>query len=172
MDPYMKTAWGILAVVGAIESLVLILGIFYTIILWIKGILPAVLRLGNGLARRKIAIFAKSDNVASLKSLLCDSGLFDADNIFEITHSGDLGKAEKASLYLVYWHDWADDIAKIFNMKKDKCALVVYAPYDKGRIPDGQMKELDDKRNTAVTNFRGRLLNDIVTAMITSGYEK
>jgi hypothetical protein len=34
------------------------------------------------------------------------------------------------------------------------------------------MRNLDGKRHTAVTNFRGRLLNDIVTAMITTSYEK
>lgn len=60
----------------------------------------------------------------------------------------------------------------ILFMKPDECALVVYAPYDQGRIPDEQMKKLDGKRHTAVTNFRGRLLNDIVASMITTSYEK
>jgi hypothetical protein len=46
--------------------------------------------------------------------------------------------------------------------------MIVYAPYNKGRIPDDQMENLDGKRNTSVTNFRGRLLNDVVTAMITT----
>lgn len=172
MNPYTKTIWNTLAVVGAIETVVLIFGIAYAIFLWTRGILPAILRLGNGLAKRKIAIFAKGDNVASLKSLLNDSGLFRQKNIFEITQSGDLGKAEEASVYLVYWHDWSTDIEQILNKKPDTCALVVYAPYDKGRIPDEQMKNLDGKRHSAVTNFRGRLLNDIVTAMITTSYDR
>lgn len=161
-----------LAFIGTIETIVLIIGFIWAIILWTKGISPALYRLGNGLAKRKIAIFAKNDNVSSLKSLLCDSGLFRQKNIFEITNSGDIGKAEEASVYLVYWHDWADDINQILDKKPDKCALVVYAPYDKGRIPDEQMKNLDGKRHSAVTNFRGRLLNDIVTAMITTSYGK
>ncbi|HEY4484641.1 MAG TPA: hypothetical protein VI978_02880 [Candidatus Paceibacterota bacterium] len=161
-----------LALIGTIETIVLIIGFIWAIILWTKGISPALYRLGNGLAKRKIAIFAKNDNVSSLKSLLCDSGLFRQKNIFEITNSGDIGKAEEASVYLVYWHDWADDINQILDKKPDKCALVVYAPYDKGRIPDEQMKNLDGKRHSAVTNFRGRLLNDIVTAMITTSYGK
>ena len=161
-----------LALIGTIETIVLIIGFIWAIILWTKGISPALYRLGNGLAKRKIAIFAKNDNVSSLKSLLCDSGLFRQKNIFEITNSGDIGKAEEASVYLVYWHDWADDINQILDKKPDKCALVVYAPYDKDRIPDEQMKNLDGKRHSAVTNFRGRLLNDIVTAMITTSYGK
>ncbi len=68
----------------------------------------------------------------------------------------------------MYWHDWANGISEILSKKPDKCAMVVYAPYDKGKIPDEQMKNLDGTRHTAVTNFRGRLLNDIVTAMITT----
>ena len=168
----METFLNIIAVVGIFETIFLIIAIGYGTFLWIRGIFPALLRLGNGLAKRKIAIFAKGDNVNSLKSLLCDSGLFRQKNIFEITNINDLGKAEEASVYLVYWHDWADDITQILEKKPDKCALVVYAPYDKGRISDEQMKNLDGKRHSAVTNFRGRLLNDIVTAMITTSYDR
>lgn len=162
----------ILAAIGIIETILLIFGFIWAIILWARGISPALYRLGNGLAKRKIAIFAKGDNLNSLKSLLCDSGLFWKKNIIEITNTNDHGKAEGASVYLVYWHDWVDDINQVLTMKPDQCALVVYAPYDKGRIPDEQMKNLDGKRFSAVTNFRGRLLNDIVTAMITTSYRK
>jgi hypothetical protein len=149
-------------------TIIVIISVIAGAITWVMGIFPALYRLGNGLAKRKIAIFAKGDNVNSLKGLLTDSKLFKQKNIFEITNKGDIGKAEEASVYLVYWHDWAENISEILNKKPDKCAMVVYAPYNKGRIPDKQMENLDDKRHTAVTNFRGRLLNDIVTAMITT----
>jgi len=153
---------------GYISTVVVIVGAIAGIIVWLRGISPALYRLGNGLAKRKIAVFAKNDNAVSLKSLLTDSKLFKRNNIFEITCKDDIGKAEEASVYLVHWHDWADDISEILTKKPDKCAMVVYAPYNKGRISDEQMKNLDGKRYTALTNFRGRLLNDIVTAMITT----
>ena len=152
---------------GYISTIIIIAGIIAGVVVWFSGISPALYRLGNGLAKRKIAVFAKNDNAVSLKSLLIDSKLFKQKNIFEITCKDDVGKAEEASVYLVHWHDWANDISEILSKKPDKCAMVVYAPYDKGKIPDEQMKNLDGKRHTAVTNFRGRLLNDIVTAMIT-----
>jgi len=152
---------------GYISTIIVIAGIIAGVVVWFSGISPALYRLGNGLAKRKIAVFAKNDNAVSLKSLLIDSKLFKQKNIFEITCKDDVGKAEEASVYLVHWHDWANDISEILSKKPDKCAMVVYAPYDKGKIPDEQMKNLDGKRHTAVTNFRGRLLNDIVTAMIT-----
>jgi hypothetical protein len=164
----METIKTFLDFAGYISTIIVIVGAIVGIIVWLRGISPALYRLGNGLAKRKIAVFAKNDNAVSLKSLLTDSKLFKQKNIFEITCKDDIGKAEEASVYLVHWHDWADDISEILSKKPDKCAMVVYAPYDKGKIPDEQMKNLDGKRHTAVTNFRGRLLNDIVTAMITT----
>lgn len=164
----METIKTLLDFTGYISTIIVIVGVIVGVVVWLRGISPALYRLGNGLAKRKIAVFAKNDNAVSLKSLLTDSKLFKQENIFEITCKDDIGKAEEASVYLVHWHDWTDDISEILSKKPDKCAMVVYAPYDKGRIPDEQMKNLDGKRHTAVTNFRGRLLNDIVTAMITT----
>lgn len=161
-----------LALVGTAEAAFLVISVIWAIVLWGRGIGPALLRLGNGFAKRKIAIFAKGENVGSLKHLLVDSGLFKANNIVEITKADDMGRAEHTTMYLVVWHDWADEIDDILRMKADSSALIVYAPYDKGRIPDEQMKKLDGKRHTAVTNFRGRLLNDVVSSMITTGYKK
>jgi hypothetical protein len=168
----MATLKTILAVVGAIETVVLIVGLSYGAVLWARGIFPALLRLGNGLASRRIAIFAGAENGASLKRLLLDSKLFSEKNILEISRVEDVGVSERATVYLVFWHDWANQINEILRRKPDGCALVVYAPRDQGPIPENLMKELDGHRHTAVTNFRGRLLNDIVTAMITTSYEQ
>ncbi|TRZ50853.1 MAG: hypothetical protein D4S01_05910 [Dehalococcoidia bacterium] len=164
----METIKIILDFSGYISTIIVIVSVIVGVIIWVRGISPALYRLGNGLAKRKIAIFAKGDNAVSLEGLLMDSKLFRQKNILKVISKEDVGKAEEASVYLVYWHDWANDISEILNKKSDKCAMVVYAPYDKGKIPDEQMKNLDGKRHTAVTNFRGRLLNDIVTAMITT----
>ncbi len=168
----METFLNTLAYVGVLESILFIGGLIYALTLWARGVFPALLRLGNGLAKRRIALFAKGDNMSSLKSLLMDSKLFKAKNICEIGMTKDIGRAESATMFLVFWPDWAADMPEILNKKSDECALIVYAPYDKGRIPDEQMKNLDGKRHTAVTNFRGRLLNDIVASMITTSYEK
>jgi hypothetical protein len=168
-DPVMSRA---LEFFTLFEAVVFFVGVCVAVFVFIRGIAPALWRLGNGLAKRKIAIFAKGDNVSSLKSLLLDSKLLQSKNIIEITGSNDIGRAEGATLYLVFWHDWANEIDVILSHKPDKCALILYSPYDRDKIPPDQMKKLDGKRHTAVTNFRGRLLNDIVASMITTGYEK
>lgn len=144
----------------------------WAIVTWFTGLLPSIIRLGNGFAKRKISIFAKSNNLSSLKDLLTDSGLFWKKNIIEITKTDDFGKSEGSTLFLVYWPDWKNEILQIRDKKMDKEALVIYAPKSKGFIPEEIMAELDKARNVTVTNFRGRLLNDMVTAMITTGYTK
>lgn len=158
-------------VVGAVEIVILLAATGYGVYLWLRGILPALIRLGGGLAARKIAVFAKNDNLASLVNLLLDSKLFKEKNIWTITKKEDLGRAERASVYLVLWRDWEEEIEDILAKKPDSCALIVYAPPDGGRIPNETMNRLEGTRNTAVANFRGRLLNDVVTAMITTSYE-
>lgn len=167
----MPTLITILSVVGAIDTIVLIILVGRRIILWTRGISPALYRLGNGLANRRIALFAKNDSLNSLRTLLVQSKLFRGKNVLAITNINDIGIAEQASVYLMFWPDWKDNLNDILQMKPDACALIVYAPRDHGPIPEPEMVQLDGKRHTAVTNFRGRLLNDIVTAMITTSYE-
>jgi hypothetical protein len=145
-----------------------IIGSLLFVVAIARGIAPVLWRLGNGLANRKIALFAKGENLTSLKNLLLDSKLIHDKNILEVAGPGDVGRAKDATVYIVFWHDWADDIDAILNQKPDSCALIVYSPYDLEKIPPAQMKKLDAKRHTAVTNFRGHLLNDVITSMITT----
>ena len=168
----MNTLKFILDLIGYGSTICLVAILIAGIVAWAKGILPVLLRLGNGLARRKIAIFAKSGHLSSLRSLLIDSGLFSQDNILDISTKNDFGRAEEATLFLVFWHDWATEIDSILSYKKDKIALIVYAPQDLGFVPNGVVKKLNERRNVVLNNFRGRLLNDIVASIITTSYEK
>lgn len=168
----MNTIKIILEYLGHASTVTVLVTLAVGVVAWLRGILPALLRLGNGLAKRKIAIFAKGDNLTSLKDLLLDSKLFNKNNIINITTKNDLGKAEKSTLFLVFWPDWKSDIENILIKKGDETVLIVYAPQESGFIPKNQMSELTEERNVMVTNFRGRLLNDIVVSMITTSYRK
>lgn len=162
----------IIDAIGTVSTVIVIITAISAFVLWVRGITPALIRLGNGLAKRQIALFAKPENAESIKNLLLDSKLFKEKNIHIITKADDIGRCEQTTMYLVYYPDWQDHMDEILSKKPDKCALIVYQPYDQGRIPDDQMRKMDGKRHTAVTNFRGRLLNDIVASMITTSYEK
>lgn len=141
-------------------------------IAWARGIVPVLFRLGNGLSRRKIAVFAKGDVLVSLETILRDCKLFKQTNIIKVPTEGDMGAANRATVFLVYWPDWKDKVEDVLSKKNDGTALIVYAPQEHGFIPRETMSLLDKQRNVVVSNFRGRLLNDIVVSMITTGYGK
>lgn len=155
--------------VGRITTVFFLLAIIAGIYAWFRGILPALLRLGNSLAKRQIAIYAKGDNYSSLHDLLIDSKLFRSGNITHISNRNDFSKGKSATVYLIYWPDWKEEISDILKVKDDSTALVIYAPQDLGFIPPEQMKLLGEHRFVTVTNFRGRLINDITVSMITTG---
>jgi len=77
----MKILSDVIHYTETIETIIFIGLFIYAIVLWGNGIAPVLYRLGNGLANRKIAIFAKGDNRSSLKNLLLDSGLFKEKNM-------------------------------------------------------------------------------------------
>jgi len=136
----------------------------------VSGIFPVLIRLGRGLSKRQIAIFAKGDKLQSLRDLILDSKLFKSKNIKEITSVNDLGRSEGATIFLIFWDDWKNDIDKILNYKTDSTALIVYAPVNLEGIPNNLMCQIGEQRYVTVTRFRGRLLNDIIVSMITTSY--
>lgn len=157
---------------GYLTTIIVIVTTIAGVLVWIKGLLPALIRLGLGFSRRKIVVFATGDEFNALKSLLIDSKLFSEKNIQQVQNTQNLGRAEGVTLFLVFWPDWKNNISKIIEKKLDGTGMVVYAPYDStNKIPNETMKELDKHRNVTVTNFRGRLLNDIVVTMITTDHK-
>jgi hypothetical protein len=154
-------------------STVLVLGTA-VVATWLcfRGFVPVLVRLGNGLWRRRIAIFANAEALVAMENLLRDSRLFNHANVLKVPGRGDLGIAERADIFLVHWPSCESFIDEILQKKSDRVPLIVYAPQEHGQIPKSVMIRLERQRNVVVNNFRGRLLNDIVTSMITTGYEK
>lgn len=161
----------VLDIIGYISTGIVVVAFFIGSYKWIRGITPALWRLGKGLASRKIAVFASGDDYTSLHDLLVDSNLFKSKNICKITER-ECKKAEGYSLFLVHWKSAFDHFDEILNVKKDATAVIVYAPRNEGGLPDKAMDELNNHRNAILVNMRGRLLNDIVSSLITTSYEK
>lgn len=170
--PSWPIAIAVLDVLGYISTILLIVSLVYGVYLSISGFLPVLIRLGAGLKKRKIAIFAKGDSLNSLQALFKDSNLFNSRNVIPITSVSDLGRAEMASVFLVYWPDWIEHLPQILTCKKDRTALIIYAPQGEGSLPNESILLLEQHRNVVLANLRGRLLNDIVISLITTGYEK
>ena len=154
-------------IVSDINTLMSIIVLLGTIYLAVRGVIPVWWRLGIALSRNKIAIFAGSDNFRDLKKILIDSKLFKEKNIVNIGTTN-IFSAESADLLLVYWPDFKDKLDEVLGIKSHSVGLVVYAPQEKGRIDNSDLEKLNAHHNVTVTNFRGRLLNDVFVSMITT----
>jgi len=155
---------------SGVSTVVVIATAAYSIFLVSKGVFPVLWRLGYGLSKRKIAVFADG-KFDILKDMLVDSRLFREKNILRIDRES-IKKARDISLLLVHWDACKEVIDQILDIKDDGDALIVYAPQDEGRIDDASRDTINSNRNAIIVNFRGRLLNDILTSMITTGYRK
>ena len=155
-------------IVGGIATLVMIVTFFYSIILVIRGVFPVWYRLGKGLSKREIAIF-ENDEFDSLKCILVDSRIFKEKNIIKIEQNY-IKKAESISLLLLHWKAFKDNIDNVLSIKKDSDALIIYAPQEEGLIDKSILTKINQERNCIVVNLRGRLLNDILSSMITTSY--
>lgn len=140
------------------------------------GIAPLLWRLGYGRWFRKIAIVAKSDSYESLRSDLVRSGIFRDNNIFSI-YPESLSQVKDHDLLLVHYQSFTEDeIKTILANKKANAGMIFYFPEfcpEEGiKIADDMRKQINSNENVSVVNFRGRLLNDIITTLITTSYEK
>jgi hypothetical protein len=154
---------------GGIATLLSVIGIIVIAVMVIRGVFPVWYRLGLGLSNRKIAIFAVTEFEA-LKSMLVDSKLFQEKNIIRIDKK-ELKKAHSYSLLLVHWKPFEKEMKDILNLKRDNAALIIYTPQNEGFIEKEMLEKINLERNAIIVNFRGRLLNDILTSMITTSYD-
>ncbi len=156
--------------VGGLTVTLGILGFIYKVICWIFGITPIVFRLGIALWKRKIAIFGSAEVFESIKASLTDSKIFKEKNIVHIKLDN-IDKAKDETIFLVDWETFGDKVEQIFSARKNhQTAIVIYAK--PASIPQDKMNDIANRANTVVVNFRGRLLNDILTSLITTSYDR
>ncbi|MDO8444343.1 MAG: hypothetical protein Q7S80_02465, partial [bacterium] len=135
----------------------------------IKGVVPVWYRLGIGLSKRRIAVFGSADAFKSLETSILDSKIF-RGKIIQITQDN-IDKAKDETLFLVDWESFGAKIDQVFSARQNhQTAVVIYAK--PASIPPEKMNEIANRANTVVVNFRGRLLNDVLTSLITTSYER
>lgn len=158
-------------IIGGVSVIIIVISFLYSLYLIIRGIIPVWYRLGKGLARRNIAIFAEAEEFNSLKDMLADSKLFKPKNIHQI-QINNIKKADNYTVFLVHWSKYKNNINDILTMKKDSTALVIYSPQNEGMIDSESLNLINSHRNSIIVNFRGRLINDIFVSLITTVYSK
>lgn len=158
----------IFKIVGGITVITATLGVIYRIISIVFGVSPIIFRIGKALWSRKIAIIGTTESYTVLYECISDSGVFKRKNIQHITIEN-IDKAKEHSVILVDWESSGVQIDDIFMIRKShNTAVIIYAKA--GSIPRDKMAEIANKSNTVVVNFKGRLLNDILSSLITTSF--
>lgn len=166
--PDLQVIWTFVSTAVTLVSLIFIL---YAIYATIRGLLPVLIRLGYSLWQKRIIIFADNDMAAELQRLINDSGLFNRSRI-QVAGQNDVENARKANVVLVYWRDVQSYIDEIVRNRSEHAALIIYAPHRDGPIPGEVLNSLERRKHVTVCNFRGRLMNDVLTSMMTIQYDK
>jgi len=162
-------------IVGALTTVFAICLFVWAVISWSLGVFPLFLRLGFGRWNRKIAIVANDDMFSSLKTDLTDTGVFREKNIYQIK-ADTLSKVKESTLALIHYQSFTEDqIKTILSNKKSNAGFIFYFPEftpPSVVISLEMMKAINNQQFTTIVNMRGRLINDIVTTLLSTSYDK
>lgn len=158
------------AVVGAATTILIFGGFVYRIACWTFCVTPIAFRFGIALQKREVAIFGDDAAFGNLRDCLVDSKIFKNKTIVHV-RTNNIDKAKDKTIFLVDWSSISSDIEEIFAARKNhQTPVVIYAK--PASIPQDKMTDIANRANTVVVNFRGRLLNDILTSLITTSYDR
>ena len=161
--------WGVVsfifAIFGFLSLAALVIGAF-------TRLGKAAWRFGLALYGKKIMIVANDEDYHDLEEDLSDSGLIKKENIQRISNK-QISKAKDALLLIVvYGYLSRNSFRAIVNGKNSRCGLIIYCPPEKGRIENDEMELLSKTSFTALCNFRGRLVNDVLIMMLSTSFKK
>ncbi len=73
-------------------------------------------------------------------------------------------------ILIVNWDDWGSKVDQILNKKTPETGIIVYAL--PGKIDPADMMKLQEHNFVTVTNFRGRLITDMLTMALAIRYAR
>ncbi|PNV67172.1 hypothetical protein [Enteroscipio rubneri] len=150
---------------GLLALVAIVLGAF-------AGVTQALWRFGLALFGKKILVVAGENDYRDICEDLTDSGLIKNKNIQRVS-SKHVDKAHDALLLIVvYGYLEPDDFESVVRAKNSRCGLIVHCPPEKGRITEQEMNLLSRTPFTALCNFRGRMVNDVLLMMLSTSFKR
>lgn len=138
----------------------------------LSGITQAMWRFGLALFGKKVVVIAEVTEFECIKEDLTDSGLIKSKNVIRVSDK-QLAKARNALLLIVaYGYLNEKELEKVISDKDSRCGLIVYCPPERGRVSPEEMQTLSKTAFSALCNFRGRLVNDVLLMMLSTSFKK
>ena len=172
MSEYLEILYNVwsalLVVAGSVTLALAVIGGATTAYAWSSKIIKPLWRLGLGLARKKIVIVSSHNECSSLTNLISESKIFDSKNVNEVCSREDSEDIKKADVVLFRYSGSPFTLEDVLSKKSDTAAVVIYAR--PGEIPKDSpdWDLMDEHRNISICNLKGRLLNDLLTLMMTT----
>ena len=161
----MEIIISVLDVVGRIMTVVTFLGLVALIVACAKGLFPILVRFGINRSKLKIAVVAENVNkYEEIKQTLAKNKLIPRSNIDwvipEMTKDIDKYSA------VIICEDALDILENIIGCLPSKTCLIVYTP--KLQLDEKQRQVLQKQPVSALVNFRGRLLSDVMAMLVSA----
>jgi hypothetical protein len=155
---------------GYVSSVIVLIGIVWGFIQWLRGIIPLSIR-ASKIQNNKVAVFAKGANITELTDSMNGTKLFGKNSFKEVSSIGNITACEGSRIFVVHWGDWGSEIDAILLKKTADTGVIVYAPHGV-TVPGPDMAKLQNHNFITLTNFRGRLINDLLAMAIAIRYAK
>lgn len=158
------------SIVGGVFTIVAVIGLMLAIGCWVFDVTPIAIRFGRAIRNRSTAVFASTEGFATVREALCRSRIFKDKNIAHIGADNVEAGADH-TLFIVDWDSFSNQIDAVFTLRRSANIPVVILAKPRA-ISDELMERIANHPSTIVVNFRGRLVNDILTLMVTTSYAR
>lgn len=161
--------------VGTLATVVQIAMFIILVLICCRYLISVAKRFGLGLWKRQIAIITSDTNlVNSLKADLTSTGFIRAGNVVHISIEN-LKDLPGYSIAVIDYGSFLGDKGQLCNFIEQmdsSVGIVLYCRPEHGRLSDELMQKINNSSRVILTNFRGRLVNDVISSLVSTPYEK
>lgn len=161
-------------IAGLICTSVCIVATIGTVIVWSRFIIPVLRRFGMVIWKRQIAIVSNDPSlVTSIEIDLTSTHMLRKKNLCGIPINN-LKDLPKYSVVIIDCGSFSEEakLAKVIDDMDASIGVVLYCRPGCKRLSDELMMKVNNSSRVILTNFRGRLVNDIVASLVSTPYEE
>jgi len=152
----------VVVITSMVMTMISIVGLYNLLKRRSRGIIPAFYKLALSLSEKQIVVVADADKSPSIEDALENTDIILPHNVTALK-LGDLGRLDAYHVVVLQYDYLKDRLDDAFNYRNSQSVVVIYAP--PRSITDEHMEIIEREHNCLVTNHRGRLIVDVISAL-------